>query len=221
MKHVTLFESFEIIDPIDYGEILNTREINFLQEYNVMYPEWIKKDDNYYYVFNHRCENIKDLPQTYIHAVCSKYGVKNYKINDDYSINVDGKVSFYNMGLSKLPLCFNNVSGFFECGGNKLTTLEGSPKEVGGHFLCADNELDTLEGGPKMVRGSFYCSDNKLKTLEGGPESVGGDFYCSYNNLTTMLGSPKYVGGDFFCYNNPLRSVKYNGIVKGSLIYTQ
>ncbi len=94
MKHIALFENFEVAEPILYGDPLNDKEINFLKEYNVMCPEWIKKDDNYYYVFDHRCENIKDLPETYINAVCSKYAVKNYKINDDLSIDVDGKVSF-------------------------------------------------------------------------------------------------------------------------------
>ena len=54
MKHLRLFESFEVVEPILYGDPLNNKEINFLKEYNVLCPEWILKDDNYYYVFDHK-----------------------------------------------------------------------------------------------------------------------------------------------------------------------
>ena len=161
-----------------------------------MCPEWILKDDNYYYVFNHRCENIKDLPETYIHGVCSKYGIKKYTINDDHTIDVNGKVECY-PGLSKIPLKFNIVSGYFDCSKNKLTTLEGSPE---------------------YVRGCFYCYNNKLTTLEGSPKEVGKNFDCHNNQLTTLEGGPTYVGGDFHCQNNPLVSLEYKGIIKGEFI---
>jgi hypothetical protein len=186
MKHIKLFESFEIVDPIKYGEPLNVREINFLNRYNVMCPEWILKDDNYYYVFDHRCENIKDLPLTYIHGVCSKYEIENYTINDDYTIDVEGTVSLYNKSLSKIPLKFNKVSGGFYCGSNQLTTLEGSPEFVGRSFYCSYNKLTTLEGGPTYVGHNFICFDNKLTTLKGGPECVGGNFDCGNNPLISV-----------------------------------
>ena len=200
MKHLKLFESFEVVEPIIDGEPLNNREINFLREYNVMCPEFILKDDNYYYVFNYRCENIKDVPETYIHGVCKEFNIKNYTINDDYSIDVKGNVYIYGKSLSKLPFKFNIVSGNFNCGGNKLTNLEGSPKEVGGDFECYINQLTSLEGSPKKVGIGFYCSWNKLSTLEGGPE---------------------FVGGNFICRNNPLKSREYKGIIKGKLIYRE
>jgi len=39
MKHIKLFESFEIAEPIKYGgEPLNNKELNFLQGYNIMCP---------------------------------------------------------------------------------------------------------------------------------------------------------------------------------------
>jgi hypothetical protein len=240
MKHLKLFESFEIVEPIKYGEPLNNREINFLKGYNIMCPEFILKDDNYYYVFDHRCENIKDLPLTYIHGVCSKYEIKNYTINDDYTIDVDDSVSFFGISLSKIPLKFNIVSGsfyfsdnnlttlkgspkrvvgFFSCNNNRLTTLEGGPESVGGFFSCYDNQLTTLEGSPKEVGGYFYCHNNKLTTLEGCPKAVGGGFDCDNNKLTTLEGGPEYVGGNLNCFDNPLTSRVYKGKVKGSLIY--
>ena len=219
MKHLRLFESFEIVEPIKYGEPLNVKEINFLKGYNVMCPEFILKDDNYYYVFNHRCENIKDLPETYINGVCSKYEIKKY-INEDYTIDAHGDVNFLGKSLTKIPLKFNNVVGHFRCSNNNLTTLEGSPKEVGGYFNCANNQLTTLKGSPKEVGGNFYCFMNRLTTLEGSPKEVGGGFDCSDNELTTLKGGPESVGGDFYCYGNPLTSTEYKGIIKGKQRYT-
>ena len=239
MKHIKLFENFEVVEPIRYGEPLNNKEVNFLKGYNILCPELILKDDNYYYVFDHRCENIKDVPVTYINGLCSKFEITNYTINDDHTIDVRGDVNFYYDRLSKIPLRFNIVSGHFDCSKNKLTTLEGSPKMVGGYFNCSNNKLTTLEGSPESVDNDFYCSFNELTTLEGGPERVGGDFYCwnnkltnlegspkrvggdfsCWNNkLTTLEGSPEYVGGDFSCANNPLTSVEYKGIVKGKIL---
>ncbi len=41
-------------------------------------------------------------------------------------------VDLYNKRLTKLPLKFNKINGYFDCGYNKLTSLEGSPIEVNG-----------------------------------------------------------------------------------------
>ena len=218
MVYLKLFENFEIVEPINYGEPLNNKEISFLKGYNIICPEFILKDDNYYYAHDHRCENIKDVPLTYINGLCSKYNIQNYTINDDYTIDVDDKVDFFNKSLYKIPLKFNKVSKGFNCDHNRLTTLEGSPKYVGGDFSCLDNKLTTLEGGPEKVVWRFSCFGNKLTTLEGSPKYVGGDFDCNENKLTTLEGGPEYVGGDFYCSMNSLKSVEYKGVIKGGII---
>jgi hypothetical protein len=196
MKHLKLFENFEVVKPIIFGDPLNYKEIKFLEGYNIPCPEFILKDDNYYYVHDHRCEKIKDVPLTYIHGVCSKLNIVNYKINEDFSIDVSGNV-FRSTLLSKIAIKFNNVTKSFWCEDSNLTSLKGSPKWVGGDFRCYSNQLITLEGGPEWVDGDFSCSKNKLTTLEGGPE---------------------YVGGYFYCYNNPLESTEYKGTIKMGLI---
>jgi len=122
-------------------------------------------------------ENFED-----IHEICREYGINNYTINSDGSIDVDGNVYLSNMGLTKLPLKFNLVSGYFDCGNNRLTTLEGSPKSVV-HFNCSYNNLTTLEGSPKSVGGDFGCNDNNILSFEGAPNHVGGGFYCGYNPI--------------------------------------
>jgi hypothetical protein len=141
---------------------------------------------------------------SYIDKICERYGIKNYTINPDGTVDVDGDVYLHKRNLKELPLKFGKVGGYFNCRNNQLTTLEGSPKEVGGNFSCHHNKLTTLEGSPKVVGDSFYCHSNQLTTLEGAPKEVGGGFYCHNNQLTTLEGAPREVGVHFVCYNNPL-----------------
>ena len=102
-----------------------------------------------------------------------------YTINEDGSIDVNGSVYINNnRDLIKIPFKFRNVSGYFICNDDQLTSLEGTPNSVGGEFQCSNNQLTSLEGGPSNVGGKFYCYGNKLISLEGAPSNVGGDFYC-------------------------------------------
>jgi len=106
-----------------------------------------------------------------IKSICKKYGIKNYTINPDGSIDVDGSVNLSYQKLTKLPLNFNRVTGNFYCHNNRLTSLEGGPKEVGEYFSCHDNRLTSLEGGPKEVGVYFFCYNNPLpKTIIDDPK---------------------------------------------------
>jgi hypothetical protein len=129
--------------------------------------------------------------------------LKNYTINSDGTIDVVGDVDLWNRlgnkigDMTKLPVKFGKVSGFFDCRMNKLTTLENSPSNVGHVFVCSGNELFTLAGCPKYVGGAFWCNMNKLTTLENCPNYVGGDFNCLDNKLISLEGCPSYIEGDF------------------------
>ena len=160
---------------------------------------------------NYRNYKIFENKQTdeEIHELCRKYNIKNYTINEDKSIDVDGDVDLFDKGLTKLPLKFRNVSGYFNLSRNKLETLEGSPEIVeGAFFYCNNNRLKTLIGGPKSVSGHFYCSNNKLTTLEGAPEHVGGVFACNHNVLTTLEGVPSKINMNFNCSINYLKTLE-------------
>ena len=122
-----------------------------------------------------------------IDYLCKRYGIKNYIINSDGTIDVDGDVNITYMKLDKLPLKFNVVYGDFQCYNNKLTSLEGAPKEVGVDFDCNNNQLTSLKGSPKWVGRNFYCNNNKLTSLEGAPKWVGGTFYCKFNPLPKLI----------------------------------
>jgi hypothetical protein len=158
-----------------------------------------------------------------IDEICRKYGITNYIINDDGTIDVNGNVWLNNRDLVEFPLTFNRVSGYFNCGSNELTSLKGCPKWVGGYFSCGGNRLTSLEFSPEYVGDDFNCSYNELTTLKGSSTHVGGhfrcgdnlltslefspdyiemDFLCNDNRLTSLVGSPKHVGGDFVCSDN-------------------
>lgn len=104
-------------------------------------------------------------------------------INDDGTIDVEGNVNLYKIGLKQLPeyIQFNTVSGIFWINQNQLITLKGCPYHVGQHFFCCNNMLTTLEFSPEYVGGKFECSNNKLTSLEFSPKKVVGAFDCTDN----------------------------------------
>ena len=122
-----------------------------------------------------------------IHTICKKYNIQNYTINPDGSIDVEGSVNLYGKGLTKIPLKFNKVSGYFNCSYNKLTSLKGSPKEVGSFFTCYDNNLNDLKYAPNRIGTWFDCSVNNLKNLVNSPTSKN-LFFCEGNPLETFEG---------------------------------
>ena len=53
-----------------------------------------------------------------IDSICKKYDITNYTINSDGTIDVDGIVNLYDKRLTKLPLKFGKVTGYFDCSSN-------------------------------------------------------------------------------------------------------
>ena len=119
--------------------------------------------------------------------LCKEYNITKYTINDDYSIDVDGNVNLNHNELTKIPIIFNKVTGYFSCVENFLTNLENSPRWVDGNFFCQnqyDNSLKSLKGAPDYVRYRFECNDNNnLKSLEGLPKYIGGSLDIKYTRI--------------------------------------
>ena len=174
---------------------------------------------------SHNSDAIKNI--ILIEKWLEEYGIKNYTINKDYTIDVDGNINLYKKTIGKFPDyiqfgvvrgqfscekcyltslrgCPKKVEGFFNCSSNNLTSLEGCPLEVGETFYCDSNELTSLKGAPKKVGEDFSCRYNKLTSLEGSPEIVR-NFYCSHNNLTSLEGAPEEIGGSFYCKFNSVK----------------
>ena len=156
-----------------------------------------------------------------IEAWLDLMGIKNYTINEDLTVDVKGNVQLSRKGLTSIPVQFGTIAGDFKCPYNKITSLQGSPKEVKGDFYCAFNKLANLDGCPKEVKGNFFCNDNKLTSLEGSPKEVGGGFDCVGNDLTSLQGGPNKVGVDFYCSENKTmfteEDVKEFSKVKGTI----
>jgi hypothetical protein len=143
---------------------------------------------------------------TEIDKICRKYDIKNYTINSDNSVDVDGDVNLYNKKLESIPLNFNIVNGYFGCGYNHLTSLKGCPVRVGNGFYCYDNQLTSLQYSTQYVEsGDFSCGNNKIKSLQYCTELIRGYFSCTYNNLTSLEYHPT-VYGEFWCWNNQINT---------------
>jgi hypothetical protein len=113
-----------------------------------------------------------------IHDICKKYNIKNYTVNGDGSIDVNGNVNLSGRELTEFPLIFNKVMGDFHCGMNNLTSLKGCPRWIGGNFSCSNNRLSSLEFSPEYVGGYFECIDNDLIDNYCDTE-IGGYFYTT------------------------------------------
>lgn len=125
---------------------------------------------------------------------CSEVcGFREYKINDNLVVDVNGTVNLADADLEEIPLQFGVVSESFHCESNKLKSLKGAPHTVGLSFLCFNNRLTTLEGGPKTVGAAFICSNNELTDLTGAPKLVGSEANSYYPG-----------NGYFNCSSNPL-----------------
>lgn len=125
--------------------------------------------------------------------ICKKYNIRNYIINKNNTIDVNGDVSLIGFRLSKLPLKFNNIYGSFDCSYNYLTSLKGCPK---------------------YVKGSFYCHNNYIYTLHYIPEKIDGDLSCTNNRLTKIEYSSN-INGNIYAYNNKLESIEnYKNIIE-------
>lgn len=112
--------------------------------------------------------------------------IKNYVINDDLTIDINGDINLRRkLHTKKIPYKFRNVSGEFNCEHNNLKLLTNCPDFVGGDFVCCNNELVSLSEGPKEVLGNYYAYKNQLVTLKGIPKSLY-SFYCSDNSITSL-----------------------------------
>ena len=73
---------------------------------------------------------------------------------------IDGDVDLRKLYLTELlDLSDVEVTGYFTCYDNDLTSLKGAPETVGGGFDCCYNDLTSLEGIPKTIGGSFYIDE--------------------------------------------------------------
>ena len=98
-------------------------------------------------------------------------GVRNYKLNSDFTIDTDLDViaverpELFPNGRFPDYIRFNSSGSFDidECG---IVSLVGCPKKVKGYFSCQMNKITDLKGFPKEVRECVYCFGNKAEFTE-------------------------------------------------------
>jgi hypothetical protein len=143
---------------------------------------------------------------TEIDTICRIYKIINYTINSDNSVDVDGDVNLWDKKLESIPLNFNIVNGYFNCGWNYLTSLKGCPVRVGNYFYCYHNNLTSLQYSPQyMENGDFSCGWNKIESLQYCTELIRSYFSCNNNKLTSLEYHPT-VYGEFYCGYNQINT---------------
>ena len=90
---------------------------------------------------------------------CDEMKIRNYTINSQGEIDVDGSVRLREKDFKEIPYKFGRVNGWFSVGDNpKLISLKNCPYYTKYSFDCnLCKKLDSLEGCPKEVGGRFYC----------------------------------------------------------------
>jgi hypothetical protein len=150
---------------------------------------------------------------------CKENDVKNYKINEDLTLDVNGNVNLSDKNLSVLPFKFRDVRGCFDCSHNNLFSLINAPRSVGGDFICSFNKLKDIIFAPQTIGGSFICSFNSIEKFDFLLPSIAKNLDFSNNELSSLLNSPSVINGSFACSNNKLRDLNYSPkIIRGNFI---
>ena len=73
------------------------------------------------------------------------------------AVDVSGFVNLAGKGLTKLPFQFGRVGGGFYCADNRLTNLQGAPREVGRNFhFSTDSLVDVSALRGCKIKGTLY-----------------------------------------------------------------
>jgi hypothetical protein len=161
-----------------------------------------------------------------VKAKCDELRIKNYTINDDGTVDVNGDLNIYLIQdrikkdeQNSILINFNKISGDVDISlrwGNWTRMFRGRVgqlpftfNEVTGNFHANHNMLETLIGCPKKVGGCFDVRSNRLRTLEGSPETVGGNFDVSDNDLKTLEGLSPRIDGTLDFNSNKITSFDY------------
>jgi hypothetical protein len=102
-------------------------------------------------------------------------------------VNVAGNVNLRNnKKLTKLPVKFGTVGGYFYCHDNAVSSLKGAPSSVGGSVDFWHNQLNSLKGAPSSIGGDLDFHENPLTSLEGVHKiikRINGVLYLTGNHL--------------------------------------
>ena len=122
-----------------------------------------------------------------------KIDKKQYTINKNGEVDVDGDVHFSNCGRLEIPVKFGTVTGNYEIMFNRFKSLKegGCPRHVGGNLVCMEClELISLDGIPETIGEGFIYQvtpiASYLRQKEGDDyDSI--DIYQHINKYPELL----------------------------------
>lgn len=107
-----------------------------------------------------------------IELFCEEFNIKNYYINDDYSINVYQNVVLDNFIGDELPIKFNKVIGYFSCSKSNIKSFKNFPNFIEYNIYFQGNIIENFQGFPKTVKGRIVLWNSTIKSLDGYNGSI-------------------------------------------------
>ncbi len=114
-----------------------------------------------------------------IELFCEEFNIKNYYINDDYSINVYQNVVLDNFIGDELPIKFNKVIGYFSCNKSNIKSFKNFPNFIEENIYLQGNIIENFHGFPKKVKGRIFLWGSTIKSLDGYNCSLK-TLFCDY-----------------------------------------
>jgi len=137
-----------------------------------------------------------------------EHKIKNYKINNDFTIDVDSDIDLSAYSLKSLPLYikFGTVNGNFFCNNESLTSLRGFPQKIFGLLGLGETKIKSLKSAPTSISNTLFVNsckyisrDEIIKYLKRAKNedlivsSDYGDFvYVKKYNKVKGLGTSEY-----------------------------
>ncbi len=107
-----------------------------------------------------------------IELFCEEFNIKNYYINENYSINVYQNVVLDNFIGDELPIKFNKVIGYFSCNKSNIKSFKNFPNFIEENIYLQGNIIENFHGFPKKVKGRIFLWGSTIKSLDGYNGSV-------------------------------------------------
>lgn len=108
------------------------------------------------------------MNQQEIEKWLDKYNIKNYTIQPDGVVDVNGDIDLNGFTEESILVQFGTVTGSFDLGqATAITSFKGAPRIVGEHCYCDTSTMSSLEGIPKSIGGDVSFFKTNIKSLSG------------------------------------------------------
>ena len=99
-----------------------------------------------------------------IEFILNGWNIKDYTINEDGSVDVNGDVDLSFENLDYLPIRFRKINGFFVVNDNNLTSVENFPTYVECYMDISHNKLTDLTELKTIIGEDLNINHNLLKS---------------------------------------------------------